>query len=140
MVVERYKKIYKLVEELQTKNIKNKNENAKDDCCVLRDIIKKENIIINMYLICLKQISPVKLDEDYKVLPIEEKEMYQYGTIITMPIEEGYIDINEVFNNCVYDKDEAIDGYKKLKDKLETLSEHNILDEVENSIIGELNQ
>jgi len=164
VVVEKFKEIYKLVEELQMKYYKEEYENLKridsnictfeeyldnqiqktntevnkDDSIILKDTIKKENLIVNIYLMKFKQIEPVKLDENYKVLPLEEKIVYQYGAILTMPIEEGFIDINDVFSNYASDEEQAKDEYTKLKNKLEKLSEDELLSEVEKEIKNEL--
>ena len=164
MVVEKFKEIYKLAEELQIKYYKEEYENIKriddnictfeeyldnqiqktnvevnkDDNIILRDTIKKENLIVNIYLMKFKQIEPVQLDEDYKVLPLEEKIIYQYGAIITMPIEEGFIDINDLFTNYANNEEEAKEEYTKLKNKLEKLSEDEMLIEVEKEIKNEL--
>ena len=155
VVVEKFKEIYKLAEELQMKysreeyeclkrtdtNIgtfeeyldnqiqKTNVEVNKDDSIILKDTIKKENLIVNTYLMKFKQIEPVQLDDDYKVLPLEEKIMYQYGSILTMPIEEGFIDINDVFSNYVSNEEQAKDEYTKLKNKLEKLSGDELLRE-----------
>lgn len=164
VVVEKFKEIYKLAEELQMKYYKEEYENLKridnnvctfeeyldnqiqktnievnkDDSIILKDTIKKENLIVNIYLMKSKQIEPVKLDEDYKVLPLEEKIVYQYGTIITMPIEEGFIDINDIFSNYASNEEQAKDEYIKFKNKLEKLSEDELLSEVEKEIKNEL--
>ena len=164
MVVEKFKEIYKLAEELQIKYYKEEYENIKriddnictfeeyldnqiqktnvevnkDDNIILRDTIKKENLIVNIYLIKFKQTEPVRLDEDYKLLPLEEKIIYQYGAIITMPIEEGFIDINDVFSNYANNEEQAKEEYTKLKNKLEKLSEDEMLIEVEKEIKNEL--
>ena len=164
VVVEKFKEIYKLAEELQMKYYKEEYENLKridnnvctfeeyldnqiqktnievnkDDSIILKDTIKKENLIVNIYLMKSKQIEPVKLDEDYKVLPLEEKIVYQYGTIITMPIEEGFIDINDIFSNYASNEEQAKDEYIKLKNKLEKISEDELLSEVEKEIKNEL--
>ena len=102
------------------------------------DYIFLENLIVNIYLMKFKQIEPVQLDEDYKVLPLEEKIIYQYGAIITMPIEEGFIDINDLFTNYANNEEEAKEEYTKLKNKLEKLSEDEMLIEVEKEIKNEL--
>jgi len=164
VVVEKFKEIYKLAEELQTKYCKEEYENLKRidsnictfeeyldkqlkdinkeenklDSIILKDTIKKDNLIINIYLMKFKQIEQVQLDEDYKVLPLDEKIIYQYGAILTMPIEEGFIDINDVFSNYASDEEQAKDEYTKLKNKLEKLSEDELLSEVEKEIKNEL--
>ena len=164
VVVEKFKEIYKLAEELQMKYYKEEYENLKridanictfeeyldnqiqktnvevnkDDNISLKDTIKKENLIVNIYLMKFKQIEPVQLDEDYKVLPLEEKIIYQYGAILTMPIEEGFIDINDVFSNYASNEEKAKDEYTKLKNKLEKISEDELLSEVEKEIKNEL--
>jgi len=149
VVVEKFKKIYKLAEELQMKYSKeeyldnqlkgiSREDNKSSDSVILKDTIRKDNLIVNIYLMKFKQIEPVKLDEDYKVLPLKEKIIYQYGAIITIPIEEGFIDINDVFSNYANNEEQAKDEYTKLKNKLEKLSEDELLSEVEKEIKNEL--
>lgn len=164
MKEDKYKKIYDLAYKLQIKYYKEEYENIKridsnigtfeeyidnqikksnvevnrEDNIVFKDTIKKENIIINIYLMKFKHIEPAQLDDDYKVLPLEEKIVYQYGTIITMPIEEGFIDINDIFSNYASNEEQAKDEYIKLKNKLEKISEDELLSEVEKEIKNEL--
>lgn len=164
MKEDKYKKIYDLAYKLQIKYYKEEYENIKridsnigtfeeyidnqikksnvevnrEDNIVFKDTIKKENIIINIYLMKFKHIEPAQLDDDYKVLPLEEKIVYQYGTIITMPIEEGFIDINDIFSNYASNEEQAKDEYIKFKNKLEKISEDELLSEVEKEIKNEL--
>lgn len=164
VVVEKFKEIYKLAEELQMKYYKEEYENLKridsnictfeeyldkqlkdinkeenkSDSIILKDTIKKDNLIINIYLMKFKQIEQVQLDEDYKVLPLDEKMIYQYGAIITLPIEEGFIDINDVFSNTEFDEEKAKEDYANLKNHLINLTEDELLNEVEKEIKKEL--
>ena len=163
MIVKRYEEIYKLVEELQKeykslykiennldsfqkyqnvknskKNIENKFSNIKDNNIILKNTIKKDKIIINIYLIKLKYIKQPQLDKNYKVLPLEEKEIYQYGTIITIPLYECLVDINDVFSNYAYEEEKAKIEYTKLINYLEKLTKEELLNKLENTIKNEL--
>lgn len=164
VVVEKFKEIYKLAEELQMKYYKEEYENLKridSNICtfeeyldkqlkdinkeenksysiILKDTIKKDNLIINIYLMKFKQIEQVQLDEDYKVLPLDEKTIYQYGAIITLPIEEGFIDINDVFSNTELAEEKAKEDYANLRNHLINLTEEELLNEVEKEIKNEL--
>ena len=164
VVVEKFKEIYKLAEELQMKYYKEEYENLKridsnictfeeyldkqlkdinkeenkSDSIILKDTIKKDNLIINIYLMKFKQIEQVQLDEDYKVLPLDEKTIYQYGAIITLPIEEGFIDINDVFSNTELSEEKAKEDYANLRNHLINLTEEELLNEVEKEIKNEL--
>ena len=121
------------------KQLKEVNKrNNKFDNIILKDTIKKDNLIINIYLIGFKQIEPVQLDADYKVLPLEEKMIYQYGAIITLPIEEGFIDINDVFSNTELEEEKAKEDYTNLKNYVISLTEEELLNEVEKEIKNEL--
>lgn len=164
MKEDKYKKIYDLAYKLQIKYYKEEYENIKridsnigtfeeyfdnqiqksnvevnrEDNIVFKDTIKKENIIINIYLMKFKHIEPVQLDADYKVLPLEEEIMYQYGAIITMPIKEGFITINDVFSNYVFNEEQAKKDYNNLKNRLNNLIEDELLNEVEKNMKNEL--
>lgn len=164
MKEDKYKKIYDLAYKLQIKYYKEEYENIKridsnigtfeeyfdnqiqksnvevnrEDNIVFKDTIKKENIIINIYLMKFKHIEPAQLDDDYKVLPLEEKIMYQYGAIITMPIKEGFITINDIFSNYVSNEEQAKKDYNNLKNRLNNLMEDELINEVEKNMKNEL--
>ena len=87
---------------------------------------KKEDVIAN-------------LDENYKVLPLEEKDIYQYGTLITMEINEGYINLDDIFADYKNEEEVARKEYEKLKNNLLKLSKEELLNEIENTIKKDLN-
>lgn len=165
---DRYKKIYDLALELQnkcykteyeellksdnnigtfedyilsatTKNNLKRNKKNKRKNYILKDQFVKDNIMINMYMIKFKHIEPVELDEDYKPLPLQEKNIFQYGTIITMQIAEGYITIDDVFSDYKTKEELAKKEYEKLKKHLLNLSKDELLNEMEESIKNALN-
>lgn len=164
MIEEKLKKIYQLMEELQDKKYKeqynklleiNKNigsfedfvkrenevyENIEvnqeklNDVFLERNSIKKENITIDIYLIHYNHIDPVQLDENYRPLPINEKEVFEYGSVITFNIKDGQYSINGLFSGIEKDKINAMIKYNDLKEKIYTSSQDEIINLIEKEI------
>lgn len=164
MIEEKLKKIYQLMEELQDKKYKeqynkllevNKNigsfedfvkrenevyENIEvnqeklDDVFLERNSIKKENITIDIYLIHYNHIDPVQLDENYRPLPLNEKEVFEYGSVITFNIKDGQYSINGLFSGIEKDKINATIKYNDLKEKIYTSSQDEIINLIEKEI------
>lgn len=164
MIEEKLKKIYQLMEELQDKKYKeqynkllevNKNigsfedfvkrenevyENIEvnqeklDDVFIERNSIKKENITIEIYLIHYNHIDPVQLDENYRPLPLNEKEVFEYGSVITFNIKDGQYSINGLFSGIEKDKINATIKYNDLKEKIYTSSQDEIINLIEKEI------
>ena len=164
MVEEKLKRIYNLMEELQEKRYKEqydklleidknigtfedfvKEENAIYDKVEVkqdklanvfleRNTIKKDNICIELYLIHYNHVDPVQLDENYKPLPLNEREIFEYGSVITFNIENKQYNINGLFSGIEKDKINAMIKYNDLKEKMYTLSENEILDIIEKDI------
>ncbi len=164
MIEEKLKKIYQLMEELQDKKYKeqynkllevNKNigsfedfvkrenevyENIEvnqeklDDVFLERNSIKKENITIEIYLIHYNHIDPVQLDENYRPLPLNEKEVFEYGSVITFNIKDGQYSINGLFSGIEKDKINATIKYNDLKEKIYTSSQDEIINLIEKEI------
>lgn len=164
MVEERLEKIYHQMEELQDKKYKeqynkllevNKNigsfedfvkrenevyENIEvnqeklDDVFLERNSIKKENITIEIYLIHYNHIDPVQLDENYRPLPLNEKEVFEYGSVITFNIKDGQYSINGLFSGIEKDKINATIKYNDLKEKIYTSSQDEIINLIEKEI------
>lgn len=164
MIEEKLKKIYQLMEELQDKKYKeqynklleiNKNigsfedfvkrenevyENIEvnqeklNDVFLERNSIKKENITIDIYLIHYNHIEPVQLDENYRPLPINEKEVFEYGSVITFNIKDGQYSINGLFSGIEKDKINATIKYNELKEKIYTSSQDEIINLIEKEI------
>lgn len=164
MIEEKLKKIYQLMEELQDKKYKeqynklleiNKNigsfedfvkrenevyENIEvnqeklNDVFLERNSIKKENITIDIYLIHYNHIDPVQLDENYRPLPLNEKEVFEYGSVITFNIKDGQYSINGLFSGIEKDKINAMIKYNDLKEKIYTSSQDEIINLIEKEI------
>lgn len=164
MIEEKLKKIYQLMEELQDKKYKeqynklleiNKNigsfedfvkrenevyENIEvnqeklNDVFLERNSIKKENITIDIYLIHYNHIDPVQLDENYRPLPLNEKEVFEYGSVITFNIKDGRYSINGLFSGIEKDKINATIKYNDLKEKIYTSSQDEIINLIEKEI------
>lgn len=164
MIEEKLKKIYQLMEELQDKKYKeqynkllevNKNigsfedfvkrenemyENIEvnqeklDDVFLERNSIKKENITIDIYLIHYNHIDSVQLDENYRPLPLNEKEVFEYGSVITFNIKDGQYSINGLFSGVEKDKINATIKYNDLKEKIYTSSQDEIINLIEKEI------
>ena len=156
-----FKNIYNLVEKLQLKNyekeyqrllaldneigsfedyvIKSKkskdNLNTNDNChknaIIINDVIKKENISINLYLINFKHIEQPELDENYKPLPLREKNIYEYGTVITFEDVSGEYAIENAFSGIEDTKELAETKYKNLKEETGA-SVHNPIKVIKN--------
>lgn len=164
MIEEKLKKIYQLMEELQDKKYKeqynklldvNKNigsfedfvkrenevyENIEvnqeklNDVFLERNSIKKENMIIDIYLIHYNHIDPVQLDDNYRPLPLNEKEVFEYGSVITFNIKDGQYSINGLFSGIEKDKINATIKYNDLKEKIYTSSQDEIINLIEKEI------
>ncbi|MBO5096076.1 MAG: hypothetical protein J6B98_04300 [Bacilli bacterium] len=118
--------------------IKKSNKEISKDIYLFKDTIQKENTIIDLYLIKYLHTNPVELDEDYKVLPLKQEMIYEYGVITTMKIEEGNYSVNNIFGGKENVEQIAIEKYTELKNKIELLSEEQFLEEVKNSLLDEL--
>lgn len=164
MVEERLEKIYHQMEELQEKKYKEQYDKLLDfdksigsfenylkrekeiydnvevkqdelaDAFLERDSIRKDNISIDLYLIHYNHVDSVQLDENYRPLPLNEREVFEYGSVITFNIKDGQYNINGLFSGIEKDKINAMIKYNDLKEKMYTLSENEILDIVEKDI------
>ena len=108
----------------KSKDNLNINDNRHKNAIIINDVIKKENISINLYLINFKHIEQPELDENYKPLPLREKNIYEYGTVITFEDVSGeYAEIK----------------YKNLKEEMCKMTEKEIMNKLEKHILDELN-
>lgn len=171
MINDKFKKIYKLSEQLHQKYLKQdyerllkiddsigafedyvKDNNRDDDNAlseerkkrveesyISRDNIENDDITFGLYLFRYNHIDPIKFDDNYKPLPLTEKEIFEYGTVVTLTDEEGYYNISGVFGGIDYDKNNAIKEYNILKNHIKNSSTEEILDEIEKSILDQLN-
>ena len=164
MVEERLEKIYHQMEELQEKKYKEQYDRLLDfdksigsfedylkrekeiydnvevkqdklaDAFLERDSIRKDNISIDLYLIHYNHVDSVQLDENYRPLPLNEREVFEYGSVITFNVKDGQYNINGLFSGIEKDKINAMIKYNDLKEKMYTLSENEILDIIEKDI------
>lgn len=164
-----FKNIYNLVEKLQLKNYEkeyqrllaldneigsfedyvvkskknndnlNPNDNRHNNAIIINDVIKKENISINLYLINFKHIEQPELDENYKPLPLKEKNIYEYGTVITFEDVSGEYAIENAFSGIEDTKELAEIKYKNLKEEMCKMAEKEIMNKLEKHILDELN-
>lgn len=164
MVEERLEKIYHQMEELQEKKYKEQYNKLLDfdksigsfedylkrekeiydnvevkqdklaDAFLERDSIRKNNISIDLYLIHYNHVDSVQLDENYRPLPLNERKVFEYGSVITFNVKDGQYNINGLFSGIEKDKINAMIKYNDLKEKMYTLSENEILDIIEKDI------
>lgn len=165
----KFKKIYELVEKRQLKDYKKeytellsfnneigsfedyvaklkdgrqysyiKNNHYKD-AVLFKDVMEKESLLINLYLIKFKHISPPALDEEYKPLPLKEKTIYEYGTVITFEDVSGEYAIENAFSGIEDTKELAEIKYKNLKEEMCKMTEKEIMNKLEKHILDELN-
>lgn len=110
-----------------------------EDAYILKDSITKEDIVFNLYLVHFVHTDPIEFDENYKPLPLKEKEIFEYGTVVSTNDEKGYYSISGVFGGVEYDDHIAQDKYNVLKSRIEKTSLNELLDEIENSILEQIN-
>ena len=122
----------------KSKFIKEKKRDL-DNVYILNDNINKEHISIGMYLINYEHTTPVTLDEDYKPLPLGQKILFEYGTVISFILNDYTLDINGMFSGVEESKEKAIDSYEKLKLKIINMSEDELLTAIEKRALNELN-
>ena len=106
------------------------------DRFICRDKIIKDNIQIDLYLLHSSFYDEVKLDENYKPLPLTKKDIYEYGAGIIYSADDGDYSITGVFVGCEDNKDIAIDKYNELKNIINELNENEVLDMVESDLLS----
>lgn len=110
-----------------------------DDAYILKDEIEKSTLKFDLYLFKLKHIDPIEFDENYKPLPLKEKDIYEYGAVVSMEDENGYYNISGVFGGVDNDEHFARDKYNALKLRVQNTSEEDLLNEIKNEILKQLN-
>ena len=118
--------------------IKDKNEMV-NDVFVCRDDVNKDNLSVGMYLINNEHIEPIKLDDDYKPLPLDKKTIFEYGTVISFLYKNQEFNISGMFGGTELSKDSAINKYNELKKYIVDTTEDTLLDAIKNNILEELN-
>ena len=108
------------------------------DRFICRDKIIKDNIQIDLYLFHISFYDEVKLDENYKLLPLTKKDIYEYGAGIIYIADDGDYSITGVFVGCEDNKDIASNKYEKLKNKIKGFSEEEVLDELETYLLKKI--
>lgn len=110
-----------------------------EDVFISRDNIEKENITLGLYLFHYQHTDPIKFDDSYKILPLTQKEVYEYGVVATLTEEDGYYNINGLFGGIDFNEDNAKQKYNELKNKLEKMTVDELLDEIEKLVLEQLN-
>lgn len=110
-----------------------------EDAYILKDSITKEDIVFSLYLVHFMHTDPIEFDENYKPLPLKEKEIFEYGAVVSTTDETGYYSISGVFGGVENDDHIAQDKYNVLKSRIENTSLDELLDEIENSILEQIN-
>lgn len=116
------------------KNKSKKSNNSYEDNYIFKEQINKDLYIFNLYLIHFPFSTPVRLDEDYNVIPIEEKEIYESGVILTNSNDKGTYLISGLFSNVCEDKDLATEHYNELKEIINNSSIEKLFDDIENQL------
>jgi hypothetical protein len=111
-----------------------------EDAYVSKDTIRKENLTFDLYLFRLKHIEPIEFDEDYKIKPLKETPIYEYGAVVSLEDEKGYYSISGIFGGVETNDHIAQDKYNVLKTKIENNSEEDLLDELKNDILKQINK
>lgn len=124
----------------QEKEIPPEKKQLIESAYLSKDNIKKENINFNLYLFHRKYIDSIKFDDNYKPLPLREKEIYEYGVVVSMEDESGYYDISGVFGGIDSDEHFARDKYNALKSKVEKSSLEDLLEELKADILKQINE
>lgn len=110
-----------------------------DDAYISKDEIEKSTLKFDLYLFKLKHIDPIEFDENYKPLPLKEKDIYEYGAVVSFPVGNYDLDISGVFGGIEEDKENAINKYNQLRQYINMMSEEKLLDAIEKNILKELN-
>ena len=144
MISSKFKEIYNIIKQQQEGIFKVEKENIKDNnpasdlkheeiekSYILKQCIKKDGMLVDLYLIHFLHTNSPQLDANYKPLPLTTKEIYEYDAIISMLIDDKIYDISGIFGGIEYDKDSAVKKYSNLLEKMKSLSEEEIVKEME---------
>lgn len=126
-------------ENKKQKNISSDINKNSNDAYISKDIIQKDNIMFGLYLIHYIHSNPTMLDENYHVFPLTEKEIFEYGATASLTNDSGSYDISGVFGGIEGNKKDAILKYNALKNMIEKKSVMELLEEIEKSILEQLN-
>lgn len=109
-----------------------------EDAYIEKEEIKKDSVLFSLYLIHYNHIDPIEFDENYKPLPLKEKEIFEYGAIITFDDDNGSYNINSLFSGIEEEKTQALEKYNELKNNIQKSSEEELLKEIENNLLSQL--
>lgn len=132
----------KFLENLRKESEKELSEERKkrvEEAYISKDKIVKESLTFDLYLFHHTRIELIEFDEDYKPLPLNKKEIYEYGAVVSMEDENGYYNISGIFGGIDEDEHFAKDKYIVLKNKIQNTSEDELLDDIENQILKQIN-
>lgn len=118
-----------------------KNHNYKDltDVYIFKDDINKGDIYFGLYLINYEHIDSIALDKDYQPLPLNKRLLFEYGAVVSFPVDNYILDISGVFGGIEEDKETAINKYNQLRQYINMMSEEKLLNAIEKNILKELN-
>lgn len=161
MIDGKFKEVFELSNELHKKNnegeynehfsdnksigmdedyIKQEKQQKIQDAYISKDSYKKENINFDLYLFHFSHTEPIELDDDYKPLPLNNKELYEYGAVISMEDETGYYEISGAFGGIESQEEEAKHKYNTLKNKIEKSLVEELIDELKVDILKQINE
>ncbi len=126
-------------ENKKQKNISSDINKNSNDAYISKDIIQKDKITFRLYLIHYIHSDPTMLDENYHVLSLTEKEIFEYGATVSLTNDSGSYDISGVFGGIEDNKEDAILKYNALKNMIEKKSVMELLEKMEKSILEQLN-
>lgn len=109
-----------------------------EDAYLAKDTIVKDNLKFDLYLFRLNHIEPLEFDDNYKIKPLKEKPIFEYGAVISLEDESGYYNISGVFGGIDEDEHFAKDKYNALKLKIEKSSEEELLDDIKRDILRQI--
>ena len=110
-----------------------------EDAYISKDIIEKDNTKIYLYLFHYTHFNPLEFDENYKPLPLTDKELCEYGATIAVEDEKDHYDISGAFGGVEDDEHIAKDKYNALKLRIEKMSEDKLLNDMKKDILKQLN-
>lgn len=131
---EEYKKYQEEYEEYLKNKRTPERQQLIDDSYIYKDTIIKNDFKINMCLFHFKHIDPLEFDKNYKPLPLNEKEVYQYACTLIYEENNGIYEINSIFGGIAEDEHLARDRYNALKNKIEKSSIEEIFNEIEDEL------
>lgn len=106
---------------------------------IFKDDINKGDIYFGLYLINYEHTDPISLDNDYQPLPLDKRLLFEYGVVISFPVDNYDLNISGAFGGIEEDKEIATNKYNQLRQYINTMSEEKILDAIEKKFLKELN-